>query len=29
MPLIHFFVLIVYAHPYLLDLEFLILFAYA
>ena len=23
MPLIHFFVLIVYAHPYLLDLEFL------
>ena len=29
MPLIHFFVLIVYAHPYLFDLEFLVLFAYA
>ena len=29
MPLIHFFVLIVYAHPYLLDLEFLILLACA
>lgn len=28
MPLIHFFVLIVYAHLYL-DLEFLVLFAYA